>query len=239
MVRRLATGPVRVVLVLIVGAAVLGRGLGRLGSQRIGTRCLGELSLVVVLQRLGPVKQVEEERCSVGRGGAVAEGVGLGRGRGRGRRRERLTRFFNLLGAPHQGSEQARRIRGGRGRLMDARRELHLLLQLRELVLVALVLLLLVMVLLLLELLQQVMVMLLLLLGGSVVVNIVLVMLKLMLELGWLVVLLLSLRLRARSSRGAELEQVQEIRGTVGVGRHGTAIDGRRGRRGQIHDCNC
>ena len=70
MLERVVTaGRVRVVLglllILIVGAAVIGSGLGRLRSQSIGTGCLGKLRLIV-LARLRSVKQVQKVRGGVG-----------------------------------------------------------------------------------------------------------------------------------------------------------------------------
>jgi hypothetical protein len=82
---------------------------------------------------------------------------------------------------------------------------------------------------LLLELLQQIVVMLLLLVFevGLVVRGLLLLLLLVLLTLG----------LRVGSSRGAELEEIQQVGGAIRVGRHGTAVDGWRRRRREIHDC--
>jgi hypothetical protein len=100
--------------------------------------------------------------------------------------------------------------------------ELELLLKLMIVTAIALML----------KLLEQMVVMLLLMMLG-LVIDIGLVMKLALLLL--LLLLLLALGLCIRSSRGAELEQIQQVCGAIRVGRHGATVDGRRRRRWEIH----
>lgn len=68
-----------------------------------------------------------------------------------------------------------------------------------------------------------------------VLLSMMMLMMKLLLLLGWMLMLLLLLLGAGAARPTAELEQIQQVGRSIGIGRHSAAINWRRRRRGKVH----